>query len=161
MLTSSCHDDLTARWDGSVKGLNMKSLAIGAVALTLISVGANALAASPASEAKLARGEYLVGITGCNDCHTPRGPTGEFVPGRTLAGAPLGFTPIMKMPWAPQAPALAGGPAGYDEASLAAFLQSGKRKDGSLPTPPMSSIHMNAADAYAVARYIYSLKKPS
>jgi mono/diheme cytochrome c family protein len=81
----------------------MKSLAIGAVALTLISVGANALAASPASEAKLARGEYLVGITGCNDCHTPRGPTGEFVPGRTLAGAPLGFTPIMKMPWAPQA----------------------------------------------------------
>ena len=135
----------------------MKVLVSGAAALTLVAVAAAALA----GERPISRGEYLVSITGCNDCHTPRGPTGEFVPGQTLAGAPLGFAPIMKMPWAPQAPALAGGPAGYDEASLAAFLQSGKRKDGSLPTPPMPSVHMNTADAQAVARYIYSLKKPS
>ena len=49
------------------------------------------------------RGEYLVEIMGCHDCHTPvvKGPTGVPVPDRTrlLAGHPVGLPyPI----WTPE-----------------------------------------------------------
>ena len=105
----------------------------------------------------MARGAYLVGVAACGDCHTPHGPDGP-IAGRTLAGATLPFTPTQTMPWAGVAPPLAGGPAGYSEAALAAFLHEGHRTDGSMPRPPMPSYHMTAADAHAVAAYVFSLK---
>ena len=54
--------------------------------------GAEPLATSPldpSQKATLARGEYLVTIGGCHDCHTPlmAGPTGS-TPRRRMRGAP-------------------------------------------------------------------------
>jgi mono/diheme cytochrome c family protein len=123
-------------------------------AAALCAIGSVAQA-EPATE----RGAYLVGVAACGDCHTPHGPGGP-IAGRTLAGATLPFTPTQTMPWAGVAPPLAGGPAGYSEAALAAFLHEGHRHDGSMPRPPMPSYHMTAADAHAVAAYVFSLKKP-
>jgi mono/diheme cytochrome c family protein len=47
--------------------------------------------------AALARGEYIVRITGCNDCHTPGYPEkgGKVPTSQWLTGSPVGF----KGPW--------------------------------------------------------------
>lgn len=45
----------------------------------------------PPDQTLIKRGEYLVGIMGCHDCHSPKtmGPNGfELVPGRVLSGYP-------------------------------------------------------------------------
>ena len=58
-----------------------------ALAATLTATNANRNAAqmkaAELTKARVARGEYLVGIGGCNDCHTPlkmtaRGPEPDF-----------------------------------------------------------------------------------
>jgi len=86
-----------------------------AIAATLTATAANrnaarnAAAASAATEkARVARGQYLVGIGGCNDCHTPmkmgpKGPEPDF--SRRLSGHPeaLQLPPAPKhgnSPWA-------------------------------------------------------------
>ena len=80
------------------------------LALTLVSsmalrAGAPAqVAAAPAADAqRIARGEYLVTIGGCNDCHTPwkmgdRGPEPDM--SRMLSGHPS----ALQMPAAPPLP---------------------------------------------------------
>ncbi|MGE3930849.1 MAG: cytochrome c, partial [Hyphomonadaceae bacterium] len=100
------------------------------------------------------RGEYLVNnIGGCNDCHTPMTPQGPDM-ARALQGGTLIFGPLIEMPWAPTAPALAGGPVGYTDEQFAQFLQTGARPDGSRPLPPMPPFRLNEEDARAMVAYI-------
>ena len=81
----------------SVSGFSLISLAVMALAACSAPAATETTAAKPAglsSEAELlARGEYLVRIAGCNDCHTPayaeRG--GEVPKQEWLVGSPLGF----------------------------------------------------------------------
>lgn len=40
--------------------------------------------------ALIERGEYLVKITGCGDCHSPYGPDGKHIPGKEFSGHPEG-----------------------------------------------------------------------
>ncbi|MBY0564020.1 MAG: c-type cytochrome [Hyphomonadaceae bacterium] len=106
------------------------------------------------------RGEYLVtAIGGCNDCHTPMTPTGPDMT-QSLHGAELMFAPTIEMPWAPYAPTLAGGPAGYTEEQFVAFLQTGVRPDGSQARPPMPQFRVNEDDARAMVAYINALPPP-
>ncbi|HEV7768480.1 MAG TPA: c-type cytochrome [Thermoanaerobaculia bacterium] len=61
----------------------------------------NAEASQATAKARVARGEYLVGIGGCNDCHTPlkmgpKGPEPDF--SRRLSGHPE----ALKMPTPPK-----------------------------------------------------------
>ena len=139
--------------------------AVCAVALTACSQQtAQAPAEAPAAPTQaemVERGKYLVeAIAGCNDCHTPMTPQGPDM-ARSLHGAPLGFEPLAQMPWAPVAPALAGGPAGYTDEQFAQFLQTGARPDGSRPLPPMPPYRLNAEDARAVVAFIKTLPKPA
>lgn len=74
------------------------------VSLTGCAEPSNAKALTP--EAKIARGEYLVTIGGCNDCHTPfimgkNGPEPDMT--RMLSGHPAAFE-------MPPAPSLGNGP---------------------------------------------------
>jgi hypothetical protein len=62
--------------------------------------------AAPAPESRIKRGEYLVTVGGCNDCHTPfkMGPNGpEPDMSRMLSGHPqeikIESQPTLKMPW--------------------------------------------------------------
>lgn len=116
------------------------------------------------SQAQLVeRGEYLVtAISGCNDCHSPLTPQGPDM-ARSLQGAPVSFEllPALQghVPWAPYAPALAGGPANYTDAQFAHFLQTGERPDGSHALPPMPQVRFNEADARAVVAYIKTLPR--
>ncbi len=125
----------------------------------LAAVGALAICGQAAAQpsALVKRGEYLVnGIAGCNDCHTPMTPQGPDMT-KSLQGGPLVFAPTIPMPWAPVAPPIAGGPAGFTEAQFVAFLQTGVRPNGSSPLPPMPPYRLNEDDARAVAAYVRSL----
>lgn len=96
----------------------------------------------------IAHGKYLVEQVGmCSDCHTPRDATGRSIADQALHGAPLDFRPLQPMPIAEAAPALAGLPAHYTPVQVAAFLQTGKRPDGSMPRPPMPHYRLSEQDA--------------
>jgi mono/diheme cytochrome c family protein len=104
------------------------------------------------------RGKYLVERVGmCADCHTPRDEKGMPIAARELDGAPIGFRPLAPMPFAEYAPRLAGIPPTYTEAEFVAFLESGKRPDGSSPRPPMPEYRLAHEDALAVAAYLKAL----
>ena len=112
---------------------------------------------APTQQEIVARGEYLVtGIGGCNDCHTLMTAQGPDM-AQSLQGATLIFAPTVPMPWAPVAPPLAGGPAGYTDEQFASFLQTGLRPDGSRTLPPMPQFRLNQEDAEAVVAYIKTL----
>lgn len=72
--------------------MSMALLGLSACTATTSSQPA-ASTATPSDADLLARGEYLVRIAGCNDCHTPAyGERGGEVPKEEwLVGSPLGF----------------------------------------------------------------------
>ena len=116
-------------------------------------------AAAAAESASVARGRYLVEQVGmCADCHSARDAKGQIVKETNLKGAPIGFKPLMEMPWADAAPPLAGLPGGWTKAQFVTFMTSGKRPDGSSPRPPMPEYRFNRADAAAVADYLAALR---
>jgi mono/diheme cytochrome c family protein len=108
---------------------------------------------------EVGRGRYLVENIGmCSDCHTPRGPHGDLLAGKALQGAPIGFSPKAPMPWGTYAPAIAGLPAHWTEEQTVAFLQTGRRPDGSFPRPPMPGYRLSEEDARALAGYLKTLR---
>lgn len=108
------------------------------------------------NSAQVARGKYLVQrVAMCGDCHTPRDDKGMPLPGKELAGAPLGFKPLAPMPWATTAPEIAGLP-GWKDAQIVTFLTTGKL-DGRAPNPPMPEYRLSASDARAVVAYLRTL----
>ena len=70
--------------------LNLRAVAALAAALLAFEAGAADAKYDPQT---IARGRYLVTISGCNDCHTPGGmEKGPAVPEREwLTGVPVGF----------------------------------------------------------------------
>jgi hypothetical protein len=114
--------------------------------------------ANTANTAQIARGEYLVNIAGCPDCHTPMNDKGEFVPGQTLKGTKLFFGPLVKFPvWADTSPNIAG-LEGWGIENAIKLLMTGLDPSGHPPRPPMPQFHMNHVDAAAVVVYLKSLK---
>jgi hypothetical protein len=142
--------------------------ALGAVCLAFASSAtsfsspadsAPALAAALKGDPLLTRGRYLVEHVGlCADCHTPRNEKGQFVREQWLKGAALPFQPLVPMPWSPAAPPIAGLPSMTEEQAVA-FMQTGKRHDGSSARPPMPEFRFSADDASAVVAYLKSLAK--
>jgi hypothetical protein len=62
--------------------------------VTLVSmfVGVTLTSAAHAADVPdIARGKYLVEITGCTDCHTPGYFTGQLDPAKFLSGSDVGF----------------------------------------------------------------------
>jgi len=105
----------------------------------------------------VAAGRHLVENVGmCQDCHSPRNPDGSFDRARWLMGSPLGFKPLMEMPWAPAAPGIAGFP-GYTDAQAIEFLMTGKRPSGIPVRPPMPEYRLKREEAAAVVAYLRSL----
>jgi mono/diheme cytochrome c family protein len=115
------------------------------------------------AETRIAHGRYLVTqVAMCIDCHTPRGPDGQFIEGQNLAGSVLGFTPTVPMPWASAAPGIAGLPAGYTTDDTVRILTTGERPHGmGLARPPMPQYRMSRDDAEAITAYLVSLAPES
>ena len=110
---------------------------------------------------RLARGEYLVTIGGCHDCHTPGMIYGAPDFGRALAGSEIGW----KGPWGitfPRnlTPDRETGLGTWSEDDIVRALRAGMRPDRTRVLPPMpwpNYARLSDADAYAIAAYLKSL----
>src|ERR1043166_1451124 len=132
------------------------------VVLVGVLLGSNLLNPSLAevttSAEQLQHGEYLVmRVAMCVQCHTPRDQQGRLLETRLLQGAPMPVqSPFRSSPWAFQAPTIAGLP-GWPAEDAITVLQTGKRRDGSSPRPPMPPFRFTQEDATAIVAYLQSL----
>ncbi len=110
---------------------------------------------------RVARGKYLVGILGCNDCHTPGYFYGAPDTTRTLAGSELGW----KGPWGVSyprniTPEPQTGIGAWSESDIVNAIRTGKRPDGRMLLPPMpwpDLAGLTDDDATAIAKYLKTL----
>ena len=113
-----------------------------------------AMAAAGSSDAEqLARGEYLVRISGCNDCHTPGyAETGGAVPREQwLVGSPLGWSG----PWGTTYPANLR--LKLQDMDEAAWMKYSGELHTRPPMPDFAVRTMNDGDRRAIYRFIRSL----
>ena len=134
----------------------MKRLVLAALALAF---SAPAMAADPAA---VARGKYLVGISGCNDCHTPGYFMGKPDMARFLAGSDVGFEiPGLGTFVGPNlTPDKATGLGEWTDAQVLAALQKGQRPDGRMLAPIMpwhAFATLTPQDADAIVAFLRSL----
>ena len=124
--------------------------------------GALGLAACAPSSSEVARGQYLVNVIGCSDCHTPGGLSPHPDLGRYLAGSeaefdmpglgvfnPPNLTPDMKT-----------GIGSWSEDQIAAAITTGVTPSGRILSPAMpwtDFSHLTHTDALAIAAYLKSL----
>jgi cytochrome c553 len=131
----------------------------------------------PAGNAQVERGRYLVGITGCHDCHSPKvsGMTPDM--SRALSGRPA-TTPLPSStkdevhasldltawtgPWGYSvASNLTPDPATgigtrYTEASFITAMRTGRKPNGTQMQPPMpQEVYQNMTDEDLRAIYAY------
>jgi mono/diheme cytochrome c family protein len=109
--------------------------------------------AAPSDASLVARGEYLVRISGCNDCHTPGyAETAGNVPmHQWLVGSPVGWSG----PWGTTYPAnLRQKVAGMDESTWMAYTAGLHTRP---PMPDMAVRTMVEGDRRAIYRFIHSL----
>lgn len=109
----------------------------------------------------LQRGEYLVAVTGCNDCHTPGTFYGAPDFKRTLAGSELGWQGPWGVSYASNlTPDPETGLGSYTDAEIERALRSGVKKNGSPIMPPMpwpSYTRFSPEDMSALIVYLRSI----
>ncbi len=162
-------------------GFNLLRTLAPALAMTLV-VAAQANAQQPAADPKVERGRYLVRITGCHDCHSPKvqGMTPDL--NRALSGRPA----TSPLPSATNGEVHASldltawtGPWGYSvasnltpdqatgigtkytEASFLATMRTGKKPNGTAIMPPMpAEVYQNMTDddLKAIFAYLRTIK---
>jgi mono/diheme cytochrome c family protein len=133
--------------------------------MTLV-VGLAAIAPLPspalADDAQIARGRYLVTLSGCSDCHTPGALLGSPDMKRFLGGSDVGFA-------IPGAGVFVGenltpdkttGLGAWTDAQIIAAFRTGKTPEGRelspvMPYPALS--HLSDADAQAIVAFLKSL----
>ncbi|MGA8448483.1 MAG: cytochrome c [Roseiarcus sp.] len=127
-------------------------------------VGAFAPLASPAlaDDAQVARGHYLVIISGCSDCHTPGALLGSPDMKRYLGGSDVGFSIPGKGIFVGQniTPDKETGIGSWTSDQIVTSLRTGKTPEGRelfpvMPWPALS--HLTDEDAQAIAAYLKSI----
>jgi mono/diheme cytochrome c family protein len=131
-----------------------------------MTLGAVLAAAAPlpalADDAQIARGRYLVTLSGCSDCHTPGALLGSPDMERYLGGSDVGFA-------IPGAGVFVGenltpdrdtGLGAWTDAQIVAAIRTGKTPEGRqlspvMPYPALS--HLSDADAQAIVAFLRSL----
>ena len=138
---------------------------------------------APATGVSVDRGKYLVNITGCHDCHSPKSQGMTPDPARLLSGRPS----TTRMPTKPDGEVHAsldltawfgpwgqtvasnltpdtatGMPAkGYNEKTFVATMRSGKKPNGTAVQPPMPiDVYQNLTDddLRSIWAYLVTLK---
>jgi len=149
------------RWTAAASCL----VALILAALALSCAGTQtAQAPAPAAmthEQKVARGEYLTTIMGCNDCHTPGTFYGAPDFTRKLSGTELGWIG----PWGTSyprnlTPDMETGIGKWSEDDIVKTIRTGQRADGTPVLPPMPwpmYTNLSDDDAYSIAAYLKTL----
>ncbi|MCW5746332.1 MAG: cytochrome c [Alphaproteobacteria bacterium] len=132
-----------------------------------IAFAAAALMAAPlavvhAADPQVERGKYLVGVAGCNDCHTPGYFFGKPDMQRFLGGSDVGFEmPGLGTFVGPNlTPDKATGLGNWTTAQIVTALQTGTRPDGRQLAPIMpwqAFANLTPQDALAIAAFLKSL----
>ncbi|WP_102108949.1 c-type cytochrome [Oceaniglobus roseus] len=117
-------------------------------------------ASSVLAEDSVARGEYLVGVIGCADCHSPRTADGALDMSKAMSGG-MGFEiPGLGIFWAPNLTGAETGLRDWSVSDIVTALRTGTRPDGR-ELAPMMPWRFYAAltdeDADAIAQYIKTL----
>jgi mono/diheme cytochrome c family protein len=115
-----------------------------------------------ADQAAIDRGQYLVTISGCSDCHTPGALIGSPDKGRLFGGADVGFgIPGVGVFVGPNlTPDKETGLGNWTDAQIIAAMTTGKRPDGRMLSGVMpfeALSHLAPADAQAIVAYLRSL----
>jgi len=115
-----------------------------------------------AQEGQLARGKYLVGLGGCNDCHTPGYFFGKPDMARFLGGSEVGFEiPELGVFYGPNlTPDAATGLGTWSTDDIVAAITTGHRPDGRILAPVMpwrAFASLTRDDVQAIAAFLKSL----
>ena len=148
------------RWSRTVAAV----LVLGSVSLAAVVLAADAAKPARTAAEKAAlieRGRTLVGIMGCNDCHTPGGLYAQPDAKRELAGSEIGW----KGPWGVSfarnlTPDLETGMGYWTEDEIVRAFKTGNKNDGTQMLPPMpwlTTAKLTDADQHALALYLMSL----
>ena len=152
------------------------------VAMAMLGVSPQVNAQQPAGNAAVERGRYLVRVTGCHDCHSPKveGMTPDLT--RSLSGRPS-TTPLPTPtkaevhasldltawtgPWGYSVAsnltpdAATGLGTRYTEATFISTMRTGKKPNGTPIMPPMPSDvykNMTDEDLRAIFAYLRTIK---
>lgn len=113
------------------------------------------------AETPTERGQYLVAIMGCTDCHTPGHFLGQPDMTRFLGGSDVGFEiPGLGVFHGPNLTPDETGLGRWSEAEIVTAIRTGVRPDGSQLAPAMPWMNYAAltdADAMAIASYLKTL----
>ncbi len=123
---------------------------------------AGATLSARAADPGIVRGEYLVRVGGCTDCHTPGHFMGHPDPARFLGGSDVGFgIPGVGVFVGPNlTPDKATGLGTWTEAQIVIAITTGERPDGRMLAPVMPWRGLSVltkSDALAIAAYLKSL----
>lgn len=115
-----------------------------------------------AETAQIKRGEYLVTLGGCNDCHTPGYFFGKPDTTRYLGGSEVGFAiPDLGIFYGPNlTPDRETGLGTWTSDEIVAAFTRGERPDGRILAPVMpwrAFANLTREDAYAIAAFLKSL----
>ena len=135
-------------------------LAVAAVAAVAM-LGLSLVSAN-ATDAQVKRGQYLVVLGGCTDCHTPGYFFGKPDTTRYLGGSEVGFEmPGLGVFHGPNlTPDKETGLGNWTNAQIVTALQTGVRPDGRILAPIMpwkALANLTEADVMAIAAYLKSL----
>ena len=111
---------------------------------------------------QIARGKYLVSISGCSDCHTPGGMMGASDLKRYLGGSDVGFSIPTQGVFVGNnlTPDPETGLGKWTADQIVAAIRKGKRPDGSELSgvmPSASFANLTDDDAYAIVAFLKSL----
>ncbi len=134
--------------------------AILALAATIT---ASTAVAADGDAAQIERGEYLVSVNGCNDCHTPGYFFGQPDMSRYLGGSDVGFEiPGLGVFVGPNlTPDEETGLGSWTIEQIVAALQTGQRPDGRELAPIMpwhAFANYTEEDVTAIAQFLKSLE---
>lgn len=141
----------------------------GLLAISLLAGSCSGPGGQPAEQAKpaamsqadrVARGEYLVKVIGCGDCHTPGTFAGAPDMSRWLSGTEYGFVGPWGTTYAMNLTPDSTGLAGWTEDDIVRVLKAGTRKDGTKVLPPMPwpwFSNLTDEDAHAIAAYLLTI----
>ncbi len=115
---------------------------------------------APPKAQQIARGEYLVTVMGCGDCHTPGSLYGSPDFERRLSGSEMGWKGPWGVTYARNLTPDETGLAKWSEKDIVDAMRTGMKPDHTPLQPPMPWPNLTALtdeDAYAIAAYLKSL----
>lgn len=140
----------------------MSKYVLGAVVVVGITTLAACGPSAPTEADKIKRGEYLVSVGACGDCHTPGALLGKPEMDKVFSGGSVGFqVPELGVHFPPNlTPDKETGLGNWSDEDIAKALRTGVRTDGRQLSPVMPYgwyAKLTDEDALAMAAFLKSL----